>query len=84
MRKARFAPEYGEAEEEHNAELSEALLESAPSAQLPSPFQEAAMVPPLRAAGGVLRDKHGEYRTLYDQRARTTVLVNLAGILERR
>ncbi|KAL4423578.1 hypothetical protein ABPG77_004618 [Micractinium sp. CCAP 211/92] len=33
--------------------------------------------------GGVLRDKHGRYRTLYDQRARTTVLVNVAGVLER-
>jgi hypothetical protein len=38
---------------------------------------------PLRPAGGVLRDKYGRYRTLTDQRARTTVLVNLAGILER-
>ena len=36
-----------------------------------------------RRAGGVLKDKHGEWRTLYDQRARTTVLVNVAGILER-
>ncbi|KAL4431153.1 hypothetical protein ABPG75_006409 [Micractinium tetrahymenae] len=39
--------------------------------------------PPPKRRGGVLRDKYGRYRTLYDQRARTTVLVNAAGVLER-
>lgn len=48
-----------------------------------SPFQAVAHTEPLRQAGGLLRDKHGRYRTLYDQRARTTVLVNCAGVLER-
>ncbi|EFN59499.1 hypothetical protein CHLNCDRAFT_138130 [Chlorella variabilis] len=53
---------------------------------LPTPFRNAAPasgggeggggLPPAKKAGGVLRDKHGKYRTLYDQRARTTVLVN--------
>ncbi|KAL4859340.1 Zinc finger CCCH domain-containing protein 12 [Chlorella vulgaris] len=47
---------------------------------LPSPFRDA---PLIKRAGGVLKDKHGKYRTLYDQRARTTVLINVAGILER-
>ena len=48
---------------------------------LVSPFAEEPQ--PLRVRGGLFRDKFGRYRTLYDQRARTTVLVNVAGILER-
>ena len=84
MHKTRFAPDLVRKYPDEESELTEGLLEIAPSTQLPTPFQEGALVPLPRAAGGVLRDKHGEYRTLYDQRARTTVLVNLAGILERR
>ncbi|PRW58308.1 MFS general substrate transporter [Chlorella sorokiniana] len=65
------------------------------SVVLPTPFRDAALQAggqgaaagtqplPAKRAGGVLRDKHGKYRTLYDQRARTTVLVNVAGVLER-
>lgn len=54
-----------------------------PDPSLASPFQAASQAGPPRVAGGLLRDKYGKYRTLYDQRARTTVLVNLASILER-
>ncbi|KAL6780780.1 hypothetical protein ACKKBF_B11780 [Auxenochlorella protothecoides x Auxenochlorella symbiontica] len=51
-----------------------------------SPFQTTGAQEsgePVKKAGGVLRDKHGNLRTWTDQRARTTVVVNLAGILER-
>lgn len=44
-----------------------------PPARRPSPHW-----PACPAAGAA-----GKYRTLYDQRARTTVLVNVAGVLER-
>lgn len=55
---------------------------------LPTPFSAAASVPleggaPPREAGGVLRNKYGRYRDWTDQRARTTVLIFLAGVLER-
>jgi hypothetical protein len=53
------------------------LLGAAPP---PSPVL-AAGAP--RAAGGILRDKHGQLRSWADQRARTTALVYLAGTLER-
>lgn len=59
------------------------------SIALPTPFRDAAGtghpegLVPLKRAGGIFKDKYGRYRTLYDQRARTTVLVCLAGILER-
>lgn len=84
-RSARFAdePRMSPASEQATSSLSQPLIQSAPS-ELPSPFAAAADQPLERQAGGVFRDKHGKYRTLYDQRARTTVLVNLAGILERR
>jgi MFS family permease len=81
MRRAHFADEDQIILPQQNLEnqLNQPLLEREPS-QLFTPFSGQ---PPPRQAGGVLRDKHGKYRTLYDQRARTTVLVNLAGILER-
>lgn len=60
----------------------EAPLTRTPS-QLPTPFRSAAEEQRVPEAGGILKDKYGRYRTLYDQRARTTVLVNLASILER-
>ncbi|KAH7618077.1 hypothetical protein Ndes2526B_g06979 [Nannochloris sp. 'desiccata'] len=84
MRRAHFADEdqITLPQQQLENQLNQPLLERQPS-QLPSAFDERAQQPPPRAAGGVLRDKHGKYRTLYDQRARTTVLVNLAGILER-
>lgn len=37
----------------------------------------------VRPSQNCPRPPAGKYRTLYDQRARTTVLVNVAGILER-
>ena len=71
-------------QEELACTVEEPLLIHRTPSQLPTPFQAVASTPSLPSAGGVFRDKHGRYRTLYDQRARTTVLVNFAGILERR
>ena len=84
MKRAHFADEDQIIlpQQELENRLNEPLLQRQTS-QLPTPFQARAKQPPPREAGGVLRDKYGRYRTLYDQRARTTVLVNLAGILER-
>jgi hypothetical protein len=67
-----------------DADAAAPLLGAAPP---PSPFlaADAAGAPAgaPRAAGGVLRDKHGQPRSWADQRARTTALVYLAGTLER-
>ena len=85
MRKTtRFADQEAEAELET---VTEPLIHlySIPN-QLPTPFRDATIAhasPPLSPARGVFRDKYGRYRTLYDQRARTTALVSIAGILER-
>ncbi|KAK2075861.1 hypothetical protein QBZ16_001602 [Prototheca wickerhamii] len=48
-----------------------------------SAFAQDGDSPQPKIRGGVLRDKHGNLRSLTDQRARTTVVVNLASILER-
>jgi len=83
MRRAHFSEENQVIlpQQQLESQLNQPLL-ARETSQLFTPFGDRAQQPP-RAAGGVLRDKYGKYRTLYDQRARTTVLVNLAGILER-
>jgi len=55
---------------------------SQPSSEEQQQQQQEEEQPP-RPAGGVLRDKWGRYRTLYDQRARTVLAINAASVLER-